>query len=210
MASSSNSTIDIDVPSVSEVTFKTIGKCGDTFTHFEAVSKNELVEMSHNSTQASTSADSDHDTCCTFCKKTFTSEWHRNWHIKRMHNELGIFCDICNALFTTISSYKSHYDVQHPINGKSKQTVKSECLPSNTDQLIVRENDLLRMKIKTLKEKLKETEKYRSKELKSLEKKMKKRVEEQLLGLLTTCCQFFYYCYCKLEFISFIQRKVLF
>lgn len=195
-------------PSAAKITFATNEEASAAFNSSEAVLNNRFIKMTWNSAQTITarqasapastppstpaltpagSGQSD-DTECPLCKKLFKSSWHRDWHMKRMHNTNGIICTVCNETFETATAYKKHCIVQHPTktpqNVSPNKKFKYERAPPKFDQSTIRETEL-RIKIKSLKETLKETEKSHSKQLKSVEKKTKKRFEQQLNGLLS-------------------------
>lgn len=133
------------------------------------------------------------DTNCSLCKRTFASKYHRDWHIKRMHNGSDNICLICNATFSTASAYKKHCTNQHPPTATlqyENPKQPTEGSPLKIDAFTAQENVALREKIKALKAKLKEVNKIHSMELKLLEKKTKKQLDEQVKGMLKMCIYF--------------------
>lgn len=176
-------------PGASKVTFASVNEAVAALNCPDAVLNNRFVKMS-SKLPTSTSADLDQSDSknCSHCNRTFASEYHRNWHIKRMH----IVCEICHLTFVSTDLYKKHYSAYHPNATRQKkspkQTLEHERLPKKIDQVAAPEADLLcaklSEKIKALKGKLKETEKNHAKKMKSLQKE-KKHFEAQLKGLLT-------------------------
>lgn len=176
-------------PNTVKVKFANRKEADSVFNSSDAFLNNRWIKMLRQPLQikansASPSVDSDQtdDTYCSLCKRTFKSKYHRDWHIKRMHNEFGFNCPICDATFVSANLCNEHCVVQHPIIIAEKKVSKHEDSSPKIDHVTIQAYDLLRIKIKALKEKSKETEKSYSKEL----KKMKK----QLKGLSNKCLHF--------------------
>lgn len=115
-------------PSTAKVKFANSKEADAAFNSSEAVLNNRWIKMLRHPLQveaasASPSVDSDQtdETNCSLCKRTFKSKYHRDWHIKRMHNESGFNCPICDETFVSAILCNEHCVIQHPTISAEKK-----------------------------------------------------------------------------------------
>lgn len=187
--------------SAASVTFSTSKEAKAALNSSEPLLNNRFIKMTLMSTGPATTTEStpesaspsndgqSSDTKCNLCNKVFASNWHLNFHTKRMHSGgTSIKCNMCSGTFASNNLYKKHVRAEHSNafvqdNVDRKTPVPNEYSSnnnmSNRMQKCTEKITVLRIKNKSLKKAIKGHSKAHSKALKSIEK-LKKNHEIQL------------------------------
>lgn len=191
--------------SAASVTFSTSKEAKAALNSSEPLLNNRFIKMSLMSSEPATTTEStpesasasndgpSNDSKCNLCNKVFASNWHLNFHTKRMHNGgTSIKCNMCSETFASNNMYKKHIRAEHlnacvqenvdrktPVtNEYASNNISNKWMQKRTEKIAV-----LRIKNKSLKKMIKGHSKAYSKALKIMDK-LKKNHEIQLKGEL--------------------------